>query len=160
MSDLIVITFENEGDGPAALRSLRGLEKEAGLRLDDTAVIVKGADGAVRVKNELDSGTEAGAVVGGVIGALVFVMFPVAGIVAGAAAGGLVGHALDRNIDQTFVRDVSAALTPGSSALFAHVREENPAALVAALGAYRGRVYQTTLAPDVEEEIQQALTRG
>jgi uncharacterized membrane protein len=160
MSDLIVMTFENETDASEALASLRSVEHAAALRIDDSAVIVKAADGGVSVKNEVDSATKTGAVAGGALGLLAFFVFPIAGIAAGAAGGAVVGHLLDRRVDADFVRDVSASLAPGTSALFVLVRDEQPAALVGALGKFRGKVYQTTLDPEFEAEIDAALARG
>ena len=86
MSDLLVVVFKNQEDGGKALRAFRQIEKEGQVHLEDTALIVKGADGKVRVKNELDSGVEGGAVVGGVLGGIIFLAFPLAGVALGAAA--------------------------------------------------------------------------
>src|SRR2546421_382467 len=62
MSELIVITFDDEQQAGRALQSLRGLERQDLLRLNDTAVVVKESSGSVRVQNELSSATETGAV--------------------------------------------------------------------------------------------------
>ncbi len=70
MSDLVVITFPNETDGPAALAALRDAQRHAGLALRDVAVVVKDASGKVNTHNETDSTTIAGGVGGGVIGLL------------------------------------------------------------------------------------------
>ena len=70
MSDLVVITFSNETDGPAALTALRDAQKHAGLALRDVAVVVKDASGKINTHNETDSTTIAGGVGGGVIGLL------------------------------------------------------------------------------------------
>src|SRR5215213_6764015 len=70
VSELIVITFDDEQQAGQALRSLRGLERQGLLKLDDTAVVVKDRGGSVRTRNELSSATETGAVVGAVVGGL------------------------------------------------------------------------------------------
>ncbi len=47
MSDLIAITFDGADDAAAAMHSVRSLEHDAGLRLEDTAVVTKDADGSI-----------------------------------------------------------------------------------------------------------------
>ena len=91
MSQLIVITFDNPDDAGKALKSLRQVEKSGRLKLVDTAVVVKDAEGKTHVKNEVSSGTETGAVVGGILGPFLTFAFPLAGIAIGAGAGALIG---------------------------------------------------------------------
>ena len=159
MSDLIVIAFENETDGPAALGTLRAVGRDTDLRIDDSAVIVKNAEGALHVTHQTDSATKAGAVGGGFLGLLIFMMFPVAGIAIGAAGGALVGHLLDRHVDKDFVKEVSESLAPGTSALFVLVKEGDPRGLVAALGQYHGKVLQTTLDSELESSLEAELAK-
>jgi uncharacterized membrane protein len=159
MSDLIVIAFDNETDGPEALAALRDVGRETELRVDDSAVIVKNAEGKLHVSQQTDSATKAGAVGGGVLGLLIFMMFPVAGIAIGAAGGALVGHLLDRHVDKDFVKEVSENLAPGTSALFVLIKEGDPRALVAALGRYHGKVLQTTLDPELQSSLETELAR-
>lgn len=160
MSNLIVITFEGETTAAEALASVRTVERAGGFGLTDTAEISKNAAGQVHVKNEWSSGTETGAVVGGVLGAMVTFFFPVAGAAAGAAAGAFVGSRIDPGVDGKFVDDVANGLAPGSSALFLMVKDgSDPAALIAAFGGYRGKVYQTTLSSDFEDSLRRSLNR-
>ncbi len=159
MSDLIVIAFDNETDGPEALESLRNVGRETDLRVDDSAVIVKDAEGKLHVTHQTDSATKAGAVGGGFLGLLIFMMFPVAGIAIGAAGGALVGHLLDRHVDKEFVTEVSQTLAPGTSALFVLVKEGDPRPLVAALGKYHGKVLQTTLDSELESSLEAELAK-
>lgn len=157
MSDLIVITFDEEDDAAEALASMRNLERQGVLTLTDSAVVAKDPDGKVHVKNEWSSGAETGAVVGGAIGLLTSFIFPVVGAAVGAAAGGWVGSMIEPGVDPKFVKDVSESLQPGKSALFVMVRSADHAALRAALEPFRGQVYQTTLPEDFRETLQQAL---
>lgn len=157
MSDLVVITFANETDGPAALSALRDAQQHAGLALRDVAVVVKDSTGAIRTHNETDSTTIAGGVGGGVVGLLLgLVFFPIGGLVVGAAVGALIGKSLHHDVDKQMVKDVTADLTPGTSAVFALV-DANPAALVGAVSHFQGKVYQSTLDPEVQGQLEQAL---
>jgi uncharacterized membrane protein len=157
MSDLIVIGFDTEEEGLAALRTLRSLEKEAGLGLEDTAVISKDPDGKVHVKNEMASGTETGAVVGAVLGPMLAFMFPVVGIVGGAIVGGLVGRMVRPGIDGAFVKEVTDQIQPGTAAIFALVKSGSADSIAAGLRQYKGRIIQTTLTDEFEEALRDAL---
>jgi uncharacterized membrane protein len=160
MSDLVVITFAKQDAGLAALKHLREMEGATGLHLNDTAVVEKDAEGAIHVKNEVSSGTEAGAVGGGLLGLLLgFVFFPVLGVAIGAAIGAAIGHSVSDHVDKDFVKDIQGELTPGTSALFAVV-SANPSALVAALRGFEGKVYQTSLGTELEESLNDALKAG
>jgi uncharacterized membrane protein len=157
MSQLVVLTFDNPDDAGNALKSLRQIEKSGRLKLVDTAVIVKDADGKTHVKNEVSSGTETGAVIGGILGPFLFFAFPVAGIAIGAGAGALIGKVFDTGVDQKFVKDVQEALQPNHSALFVVGDAGDRNAVLAALRPYKGEVYQTTLSSELEEELRKAL---
>ena len=103
MSQVVVVSFESEGDARSALASLRGLEQAGQIAFEDTAIVVHRSDLEYEVKNEVSGTTEAGAVVGALLGGLLFVMFPIAGIALGAAAGAGVGAALGKGVDGKFV---------------------------------------------------------
>lgn len=157
MAELIAITFEDQESAGEVLRRLRDLEKAGQFHLTDTAVLVKDEQGKLHVESELDSGVEAGMVVGGVLGLALSFLFPIAGLVVGAAGGALVGRMLEQGVDKDLVKEVSARLRPGTSALFLMVDRANADAALAAVRQHRGKVYQSSLPDEVEEELRRAL---
>ncbi len=157
MSDLVVITFPDETSGPAALQAMREAQKNSGLALKDVAAVVKDADGNVKKHNETDSATLTGIVGGGFLGLLLgLVFFPIGGLAIGAIAGGLIGKSLGHNVDKQLVQDVTNDMGPSSSAVFVLV-EGNASALVGSVRHLGGKVYQTTLDSDLEDQLQQSL---
>jgi len=159
MADFVAITFDGPDEAEAALHSIRGLEHDGKIRLEDTAVVRKDAEGKVTIHNEMASGTEAGVVVGAVLGGLLFVVFPVAAVVGGAIAGGLIGRAAAPGIDGGFVKEVGDDLPPGGSALFLQIKGDgDPGLLIGALGPYHGRVRQTSLDGEIEHALDDALS--
>ncbi len=54
------------------------------------------------------------------------------------------------------ITDVTNDLTPGTSAVFALV-DANPAALVGTVRQFQGKVYQSTLDPETESQLEDAL---
>jgi uncharacterized membrane protein len=157
MSQVIVVTFEDPESAGQARETIRGLEKQGLVALDDAAVVVKDAEGKIHVHGQTDHGVKVGAVTGGIVGGLLFLAFPVAGIAAGAASGALIGASTDLGIDKNFLKDVENSLKPNNSALFLYVKSADFNAELSALRQYNGKVYQTSLDDDQAEQLRFAL---
>jgi uncharacterized membrane protein len=158
MSNLVVVTFDNMEEASKVREALK--EQSANISLDDSAVVVRDEEGKVHVKDEVDRGVAVGALGGGALGLLIGgVLFPVGGLVLGALGGALVGKMLDAGVDKKFIDQVGEHLEPGTSALFVIVREANPAVVRAALEPYEGKVIQTSLPTEAEEELRRALSK-
>lgn len=160
MPNLVVVTFDNEEEAAQVREALEEAEDEKLISLDDSAVVVKDADGTVRVENEVDRGVKIGAVGGGLLGLVIGFLIggPIISAALGLVAGVLGGDLANLGIDQRFIDDVSAALEPGSSALFIMVREAEPDAVSEALEPFEGKIYYTALPTEAEEELRQLLS--
>jgi uncharacterized membrane protein len=159
MSNLIVIVFDNAEEAGKVRQTIKSIEG-GHIRLDDSAVVVKDADGKFHVKNQVDRGIKVGALGGGLLGVLIgSVFFPFAGILIGALAGAAVGAAAKLGISQSFVKEVAETMDNESSALFIIVRDSDPDVAVAALKPYKGKVLQTTLSPEDEETLRGVLKK-
>ena len=160
MSQLLVITFEQRETAGQAAARLKAVQSAHGLDLADMAVVEKDADGKVHVHHGLDKVTAGGAVGGGFLGLLLgLVFFPVAGLLIGAAAGGSHRPLAAPQRRQEARRGRHRGPGPG------HLRalrlgSGHLSAVVGALEPFRGKVYQTTLDPEAEAQIQAALDRG
>ncbi len=158
MSNLIVVVFDDAEQAGQVRDTLKSVEHEGRLRLDDSAVVVKDEHGKIHVKDQMDRGVKVGAVTGGLLGLLLAsVFFPIGGLIIGAAVGGLIGKTAGLGISKSFVKEVSESMTENSSALFVIVRDGDPDLAVAALRPYEGKILQTTLAPEDEETLRKAL---
>ena len=158
MSHILVITFEDENQALAVLQSLKNLEQQEMLNLEDAAVIVKDAEGKVHVKNMTGTKVKAGAAAGGFLGLVIGgLLFPVAGLALGAAIGAKLGKHFGNGVDKNFVKDVRESLTPGSSAILFVVDHENTNILITALKPYSGKISQSSFDNVAEEEMRKAL---
>ncbi|NCF67656.1 MAG: DUF1269 domain-containing protein [Chloroflexi bacterium] len=160
MSNLIVIVFDDAEQAGNVRATLKSVEHEGRLRLDDSAVVVKDEKGKIHVKDQMDRGVKVGAVTGGLLGILLAsVFFPIGGLIIGAVAGGLIGSAAGLGISKSFIKEVSESMTENSSALFIIVRDGDPDLAVAALRPYQGKILQTTLSPEDEETLRRTLKK-
>jgi len=159
VSNVVVVTFDNTHEASELRQTLRNLQTRDLLDIEDAAVILRDPDGKVKVDNETSHGVKVGAGAGALAGLFVAFLFPIAGIVVGAASGAAVAHVMDLGIDKQFVKDVTASLQPDSSALLVVVNSADPDAVRGALGPYKGTIYQTSLDPDAETALRDALSR-
>ncbi len=157
MSELIVIAFDNPTEAQEVANSFKEISKGGALRITDMRVVSKDASGKLQAHDEAGHPVAWSAVAGGVLGGLLFFLMPLLGIAIGALAGGAIAKSLDLDIDKKFIKDVSEALQPNSSAVFIQAQEENKAAVLAALKPYKGTLIQTNLSTEMEEQIKTAL---
>ena len=163
MSNLIVIIYDDPDGAVAMKNALKSVQQMGRINLDDSAVVVKDADGKVHVKHQMDRNVKIGAAGGGFLGLLLAgIFFPVGGLIIGAIAGGLIGASTDSGISHKFVNEVKEELQPNSSALFVIVRDADPAIALSALRQHKGtgKLYQTTVTGEEEEQLRKAIEKG
>lgn len=159
MSQLLVVTYKDEGSAAEAAAKL-GEAKHAGVAsIKDIATVTKDAGGKVHVKSHASQGAVGGAIGGGFLGLLIgIVFFPVGGLAIGAIVGALIGHSLGDYVDKNLVKDVEADMGPGTSAIFV-LFEGQPSALVGSFAGSGGTIYQTSLDPELEAQVADAMKR-
>ena len=166
MSDLIVVAFDGIDKADQVLQRLEALQKEYLIDLEDAVVVTRDAGGKVRLKQSVPLtrlGTASGLLSGGLWGTLVGLLFlnPLAGFAIGGAigagAGALSGALSDYGIDDDFIKSLGETIHPNSSALFMLVRKVQPEKVMAELGDVKGRVLRTSLSPEQEKRLQEAL---
>lgn len=158
MSELIVIGFEDEFKAEELRLNLLKMQKEYLIDLEDAVVAVKKDDGKIKL-NQMNDLTAAGAAGGGFWGLLIGTLFlsPLFGAAIGAAAGAVSGALSDIGIDDEFMKELAATLTPGASALFVLVRKSTPDKVLEEVKGFGGKVLKTSLTGEKEETLQAAL---
>jgi uncharacterized membrane protein len=159
MSTLVVIGYDNEFKAEEVRLTLRKLQMDYLIDLEDAVVAVKDAKGKVKLHQAVNL-TAAGAVGGGFWGSLIGLIFlnPLLGAAVGATAGAVSGALSDIGINDKFMKDLAANLNPGSSALFVLVRKATPDKVLAELEGTGGKVIKTSLSHDDEAKLQAALS--
>ncbi|TWU29598.1 DUF1269 domain-containing protein [Bythopirellula polymerisocia] len=159
MSTLIVIGYDDAFKAEEVRLSLRKMQQEYLIDLEDAVVAVKEADGKVKLHQAVNL-TGAGALSGGFWGTLVGMLFlnPLLGMAVGASAGAVSGALSDIGINDKFMKDLAETMTVGSSALFILVRKMTPERVLEELKGTGGKVLQTSLSHEDEGKLQAALT--
>lgn len=157
-SNIVVIAFETEHEAEEVREKVKELGKRGLVTLDDSAILVKDAQGEMHVKNQVDRGVMVGAGWGSLIGLLIGGIFlPLGGLALGAAAGAAIGKMVSNGVDKKFVKDVAEQMQPGTSALFLIGRSADRNAMLTALKPYKGTVLHTSLDTELEESLRRAL---
>jgi uncharacterized membrane protein len=119
MDNLTVLAFSNTTQAFQLRDALVDLQGESLFDLKDAVVVTRDATGKVQLHQSVRAVAgcaSAGSVAGLIVGAIF--MLPWAGSAVGAGVGAIVGALSDLGIEDRFIKDVGATLTPGTSALF------------------------------------------
>lgn len=154
MNQMIVAVFDNERMALEGLRELRNLHKEGGISLYASALIVKGKDGILRVKQQSDPtlGTAVGLLTGGLVGAL----GGPAGSAVGASLGSCVGLLADwtgTGVNLKFLDDVGKTLTAGKAAVLAEIEESWSSLLDERMRKHGGTVYRRFRVDIIDDQL-------
>ena len=160
MSDLIVVTFENDATAFEMRAELVKLQAEYLLDMEDMVVVTRAPDDTVRLHQSANL-TALGAVSGGFWGAFIGMLFlnPLLGAALGAGAGALSGSVTDVGINDAFMRDLGSKLTPGTAAVFVLVRKFSADKVAQRLATFqsKGHILQTSLSNEDEATLRGAF---
>lgn len=168
MSDLIIVGFDRPDEADRVLTQLNRMRREYLIDLADAVVVIRDPDGKVQIKQSISmigQGASYGTLSGALWGTLIGFLFlnPLAGMAiggaVGAGSGALTGSLVDYGINDDFIREMGETLAPNSSALFLLVRKVQPEKVLAELSAFNGRVLRTSLSPEQEAQLREALAR-
>jgi uncharacterized membrane protein len=158
MSQLVVIGFDDESTAFAMRAELIKMQKEYLLKMKDVVVVTKNEKDKVRLHQAVNL-TAAGAVGGSFWGMFIGMLFlnPLLGAAVGAGAGAISGKLSDIGVDDNFMKKLGETFTPGTSALFVLVRKATPDKVLEGLKGFKGKVIQTSLTKDQEDELRKVL---
>jgi uncharacterized membrane protein len=151
----VVVAAFNSPDGAGEyMEALRLGKKEGLIGIADAAVVVKNAEGKIKIidaKERRGKGFITGAVVGGLVGLIVAP--PVAVV---AAGGGLIGTLVGQ-LRSTPIRDemkeIGSALTPNSSAIVAVIEHTWVTKLETALAEAGAQVIRDSIQADIAAQL-------
>jgi len=158
MSNLVVIGFEDEHTAFAMRAELGKMQKEYLIDMEDVVVVTKDDKDKVKLHQAVNL-TATGAVGGTFWGMLIGMLFlnPLLGAAVGAGAGAISGKLSDIGVDDNFMKKLAETFIPGTSALFVLVRKATPDKVLEGLKGFKGKVIQTSLTKDKEDELRKVL---
>ena len=152
MSTLVVVGYNDPYRAEEVRLKLRKLQSEYLLDLADVVVAVKDEKGKVKLHQSVNL-TADGARSGfcGSLAGLIFL---------NAAAGAASSALTDVGINEHFMKELSATLSPGSSTLFVLVRKATPDRdkVLEELQGTGGKILKTSLSHEDEAKLQTALS--
>lgn len=154
---LIVVAFKDEKAAAEALKSLKRVQKEKLIKIENAAVLHKDAKGKLHIKETADMGGKKGATLGGVAGAAIGVIAGPALLVpaaVGALIGGLTAKLRDSGFSDARLQALGDGLKPGSSAIVAVVEHTWVDQVKAALGEAEADVFTESLSADISEQLE------
>jgi uncharacterized membrane protein len=159
MSTLVVIGYNEIHKAEEVRLTLVKLQRDYLIDLEDAVAVTKDAKGKIKLHQTVNL-TAAGATSGGFWGMLIGLMFlnPLLGIAVGASAGAVSGALVDLGINDQFMKDLAATLTPNSSALFVLVSKSTPDKVLDEVKGTGGTILKTSLSHEDESRLQAALS--
>lgn len=158
MSNLVVVGFDDESTAFTVRAELVKMQKDYLIEMEDVVVVTKDEKDKVKLHQAVNL-TASGAVGGSFWGMLIGFLFlnPLAGAAIGAGAGALGGKLQDIGINDKFMKELGETFTPGTSALFVLVRKSSPDKVLDRLKGFKGKVLQTSLTKDKEDDLRKVL---
>ncbi|MBK6327161.1 MAG: DUF1269 domain-containing protein [Chloroflexi bacterium] len=158
MSDLIVLSFDNEASAFQMRDKLLDMQKQQVITLSDAAIVIRDKKGKPKVK-QLHSLVGAGAMGGAFWGMLIGLLFfaPWLGMAAGALGGALGGKFNDIGVDDKFIKEVGETIEPGHAALFLLVVKVTADKVLPELASFNAKVLQTSLSNEDEARLRETF---
>ncbi|WP_291992138.1 DUF1269 domain-containing protein [Candidatus Accumulibacter sp. ACC003] len=158
MSKLVVIAYDDQFKAEEVRTTLRKLQHDHLIDLEEALVAVKDNEGEVSLLQMYKPAAEPTLRKGfwnTLVGAIV--MNPVLGMATDARGGAIRGALAGAGVDDEFLKNLAATFQNDSSLLFVLVRHATPGKVLAALQGTGGKVIDTTLSHEEEATLQAAL---
>jgi uncharacterized membrane protein len=169
VSELVVVTYPDVYRAGEVCATLQRLQKQFLIEIEDIAFITREQDGKLKLHqtvNVVGAATGMGMFRGTIWGGLIGLLFlqPALGMLAGAAlgaaGGAIAGKSVDYGISDSFMKEVAEKVRPGTSALFVLFRKATWEKVLDQIAQYGGTVMHSSLSPEAEARLQEALTVG
>lgn len=154
---LIVAAFQKEDAADAALNAIIQARKERRVKIHEAAVVRRDTGGKLHIHERGDLGPGAGAASGAALGAAVGLfggpLGALLGGAAGAAIGGIAAKLIDTGIPDDRLRQIGAALQPGTSAIVAMIEHTWVGEIQDELQRAGGNLLAAAISEDVKNQL-------
>jgi uncharacterized membrane protein len=154
--NVLAVSFDPDKNAYEALTTLKQLDSQGQLSLQAAAVVVRGDDGAIEVKERVGETEYTGAASGGLMGLLIGILGGPLGVLLGGTYGLMVGSLFDlEDVEESESVLSQISTSVRGTALLAQVAEQSPEVVDTAMTGLGGTVLRRPVA-DVEAEIAAA----
>ena len=152
---LVALVFDDPYKADEARAALNRMGGEGLLSIDETAIIVKNAEGKVRVTQDVNEvekdqhvGHVAGLITAAVTGTLPFIL-------GGTLAGRLIGRLRDDGITNKFLKKLQDEVQPNTSALIVYARsdKERREKVAQRLAVFNPKILESDLPVELQKEL-------
>ena len=159
MNTLTAWRFHDPDGAEQALTRIQALAEQGLISVDDAALVTWPTARRRPQTRELGSLIGPGALLGGSWGTVLGLIFvvPLAGLVVGAATGAVLGSLADIGIDDDFIAEVRAQVTPGTSALFLLSHGAVVDRVAAEMADVEMELVRSNLDPEQERRLRETL---
>jgi uncharacterized membrane protein len=156
--NVISVAFEEDSNAYTAMTALKQLDAQGQLSVEAAALVARGDDGRIVVKDQVGDVAPLGAASGGTLGVLLGILGGPLGVLLGGSYGLLVGSLFDlgeAEESESVLGQISTSVKPGRTALLAQVTEQSPEVVDTAMARLGGTVLRRSV-DDVEGEMAAA----
>jgi|SRR4051794_9287480 uncharacterized membrane protein len=157
MATLTVIEFPTAEGAETMLSTLQNLQKQQLIQIEDGAILTWPVGAKKPKTKQLSDATGVGALGGAFWGMLFGLLFfvPLFGLAIGAGIGALMAHFANYGIDQSFIDQVRAKITPGTSALFLMTSGAVVDRVAEAVKGQQFEIIHTNLSKEQEDKLRE-----
>jgi uncharacterized membrane protein len=156
--NVVVVSFAQDSSAYEAFTNLKELGAQGQVSVKGAAIVERGDDGHIVIKDAVGKDQLSGTATGGLIGLLVGILGGPFGVLIGGATGLLIGSLYDADdAEQTesVLARISTAIAPGHLLLLAELAEPSDDIVDQAMAPLGGTVLRRSV-EDVEAEIAAA----
>ena len=156
--NVISVAFDDDRSAYTALTTLKQLDTQGQLGVEAAAVVVRGDDGELVVKDQVGDVDYVGTVSGGTLGLLIGIIGGPLGVLVGGTYGLMMGSLFDlgeAEETESVLSQIATSVRPGRTALLAQVTEQSPEVVDTAMTGLGGTVLRRPV-DEVEAEMAAA----
>lgn len=157
MTTLTVLKFPTAEGAGEMVAQLQDLQRQQLITVQDAAIVTWPVGAKKPKTKQLSDATGVGALGGAFWGMLFGLLFfvPLFGLAIGAGIGALMAHFANYGIDQGFIDQVRAKITPGTSALFLMTSGAVVDRVAEAVKGQQFEIIHTNLSKEQEDKLRE-----